>query len=242
MLGPADHLHALRHEGGHFVGVLEDADPATPVPTCPGWHLARLGRHLGWIYDNVRRVVEEGRTAIPTDQAEPPPNDALAGWVRVALHRLLDVLGARAADEPCWTWAGERRVGFWCRRMAAETAVHRFDAEHAVRGPHGASPIAPALAADALDELLVVLLPELPETEALPGALALRCTDADGAWVLRSENGRTRALAGAGPADALVVGPASNLLLVTIGRLPPTVVEVTGDEGVLGAWLAAPRF
>lgn len=241
MLDAADHVHALRGQGARLVDALAGADPGAAVPTCPGWDLARLARHVGSIYENVRRVVEEGREW-PGDEPAPPPDAELAGWVGALHGRLADVLAAREPDAASWTWLGQGTVAFWDRRMAHETAVHRFDAQSAVDGTEAAAPLQPALAGDALDELLVTMLPFLGDPAPLPGTLSLRCTDTDDAWMLRPHGGRTVAGRGSGPADALVVGPASNVLLAMLRRLPLSVVEVTGDAAVVDGWLAAPRF
>ncbi len=60
-------------------------------------------------------------------------------------------------DEPAWTWdADSQNAGFRYRRMAHEAAVHRVDVED------GAGvlpmPVAPARAADGIDELLTTFV------------------------------------------------------------------------------------
>ena len=58
-----------------------------------------------------------------------------------------------AADPatPVWTWATQKNIGFIQRRMCQETAVHRWDAEHAGGRDHS---IEPGLAVDGIDEFL----------------------------------------------------------------------------------------
>ncbi len=42
------------------------------------------------------------------------------------------LLVARPDSAPTWSWwPADQSVGFWVRRMAHETAVHRWDAEGA---------------------------------------------------------------------------------------------------------------
>ena len=68
----------------------------------------------------------------------------------------LSELHRRDSDQRCWTWYPEdQTAGFWARRMAHETVIHRWDAEHSFQQP---TPIATEVAADAIDELLVVFL------------------------------------------------------------------------------------
>ena len=69
---------------------------------------------------------------------------------------LLAELRSREPEQPCWTWYPEvQAVGFWGRRMAHETVIHRYDAESTFQQP---TPIATAIAEDGIDELLVVFL------------------------------------------------------------------------------------
>ncbi len=42
-----DFPEALITENAAFAELFRDADLSTPVPTCPGWTLAQLMRHVG---------------------------------------------------------------------------------------------------------------------------------------------------------------------------------------------------
>ncbi len=65
--------------------------------------------------------------------------------------------GARPPDGPAHTWyLSEQTVGFWYRRMAQETVIHRVDAEQALGEP--LAPIPADLAVDGIDEVLVRFL------------------------------------------------------------------------------------
>lgn len=47
-----------------------------------------------------------------------------------AFTELLAEFAAHSPDDPAGTWYGpDQSVGFWIRRMAHETAIHRIDAE-----------------------------------------------------------------------------------------------------------------
>ena len=60
---------------------------------------------------------------------------------------------ARPPDEAALTWFGpEQTVGFWIRRMAQETVVHRMDAQLAAGEP--VTPAPDDLAIDGVDEVL----------------------------------------------------------------------------------------
>ncbi|HYN71277.1 MAG TPA: maleylpyruvate isomerase N-terminal domain-containing protein, partial [Nakamurella sp.] len=69
---------------------------------------------------------------------------------------LLHELSTRDPSERCWTWYAENQsVGFWARRMAQETVIHRWDAERTIGEP---APIDARVAADGSDEFLVAFL------------------------------------------------------------------------------------
>src|SRR5690606_14849756 len=107
------------------------------VPSCPGWTVADLVRHLGAVYRWVRSHASRGVTSRP-EQPRPVADDdvptgpaALTWWdgEYAALSTVLDKLDP---EMPAWNWAPQpKKVGFWHRRMAHETAVHRWDAQMA---------------------------------------------------------------------------------------------------------------
>jgi uncharacterized protein (TIGR03083 family) len=67
---------------------------------------------------------------------------------------------------------------------------------------------------------------------------------AGGEWLISGGPDGLRVAAGHGKGDVAVRGPASDLLLVLVRRLPPDTagVEVIGDRGLLDAWLGATPF
>jgi ubiquinone biosynthesis protein UbiJ len=134
--------------------------------------------------------------------------------------------------------------------MAHETAVHRADGQLTV----GIRPVIdPVIAADGIDEWLGFLAePDNGEGRAslagLQGKmLHVHVTDpgvAGGEWMIRPTAGGATVEAGHGKGDVAVRGPASDLLLVLMRRLPPgdPAVEVLGDAAVLDELLAATPF
>ena len=67
---------------------------------------------------------------------DPAPEDPadLAVWYAGNLDRTLAVLRVADPDALTWTFSstGDRRVNWWCRRLAIEVAIHRWDAQHAL--------------------------------------------------------------------------------------------------------------
>ena len=112
--------------------------------------------------------------------------------------------------------------------MALESAVHRYDAELAVGSP---APIDRDLAVDGIDEWLGVhLATDVPETPdaSLGGVLCLACADDPAAWTVEVAGGRLRWREGRGPADAVLVGSASDLYLFSWNRTPLEALDLTG--------------
>jgi hypothetical protein len=74
--------------------------------------------------------------------------------------------------------------------------------------------------------------PDLPS-----GTLGVRCTDAPGGWQVAGTDGRVDVV-GHDPsvADAVVTGPAGDLLLHLWGR-PAGPIRRDGDHAVADAWL-----
>src|SRR5262249_56921469 len=60
---------------------------------------------------------------------------------------------SRKPTDPAGSWyAPDQTVGFWIRRMAQETVIHRIDAELGTGQP--VAPVPTDLAVDGIDELL----------------------------------------------------------------------------------------
>ena len=136
--------------------VVAAADLTAAVPTCPGWTVADLTRHVGQVYLHKTIGMREG--------AEPDewPPSGLAGEEPLALldrayAELVAEFAAREPSDPTGTWYGpDQTVGFWIRRMAQETVIHRLDAELATGSP--VAPVPADLAVDGVDELLTVFV------------------------------------------------------------------------------------
>lgn len=212
------------------------------VPACPGWTVADLLRHIGRVYARVATILGTRATAPVDEPPELPQADPLA-MVEELLDELVDQLAEVTADTPVWNWSrnAPHLAAFWARRMAHESAVHRFDAQRA----HGvAEPVDAELAADGIDELIDVVLPRVLDRDdtELPEAVVVLDAGADGCWPLRL-HARGAERLDVTPADAtLVAGTASALLLALYGRVPWESLDVTGDPTVLQAWLAAVSF
>jgi uncharacterized protein (TIGR03083 family) len=215
---PAAHLAHLRRELSAFAACLT-GDLSAPVRYCGDWTLHDLADHLG--QDNlwVVTAVTEQRG----DYAGPPaPRDpaALAAWFDATSAALLEVLEQDPA-RPAWTIYPPPTVGFWRRRRAMETLVHRWDAQTALGA---VSSLDPALAADGVAEVVDTMAPrqvELGRMPPLTRALRLVAADAGQSWVL-----------GPGAPAATVSAAAADLLLMLWHRLPAQAPPLSWDGDV----------
>lgn len=135
------------------------ADLTAVVPTCPGWTVADLTRHVGTVYLHKAAAMRDG--VEPEDgQGWPPPELAAEEPVALlerAYAQLRDEFTGRRPEDPAGSWyTPDQTVGFWARRMAQETVIHRIDAELGTRQP--VAPVPDDLAVDGIDELLRVFV------------------------------------------------------------------------------------
>jgi uncharacterized protein (TIGR03083 family) len=225
-----ERLEAFRREGARFGAVVRAGDLRAPVAACPGWDLARLGRHLFWIYDNVHQIVTQNIAFDDTVEAAAPGDVDLADGIEAHHRRLVQVLSSTPPETPVWTWAGPSECSFWVRRMAAETLVHRIDAEIAV---DSVTSVDAHDAADAVDEYLEWLLPVL---RARNTDLGVRFTaeDVGAEWTLTGD-------ATSEPA-VVASGSAADILATIFNRPVSRALRIDGDATVLHRWLAAPAF
>ncbi|HZM84033.1 MAG TPA: hypothetical protein VFC19_50590, partial [Candidatus Limnocylindrales bacterium] len=139
-------------------------------------------------------------------------------------------------------WAPQAKVAaFWHRRMAHETAVHRWDIQMATGM---AEPIDAKLALDGVSEVLDTWLPagrRRGPTDRF-GVVQLAATDVQHDWFVRLRGGGVALLdtatlfADTDPAgQAAAVSNASDLQLALWGRVGWDTLEISGDESLLDA-------
>lgn len=237
-----DLLVAVEQDAALFAAACEAAGLDTPVPPCPGWDVADLLWHLTEVHWFWGTIVAERRTT-PKGLAglERPAHDQLLNVYYDRLGELVDALRSTDAQTPVWSWSGgDKNVAWVIRRMAHETAVHRWDAEVATDTP---APIDPLLASDGIDEFLANFLPWTTDGAApVGGSVHIHCTDTPGEWtVVEGGEGFTVTREHA-KGDCALRGEASDLLLALWHRLPLSAVEVMGDTGVAERFVAHTRL
>jgi uncharacterized protein (TIGR03083 family) len=215
------------------------------IPWSDGWTVKECARHVGGLHHVIAQIVADRPTAsfgVFKSLAQPDADDpALGPWIAEGTAAMVEQLRTVRADETAWSWWPEdQTVGFWSRRVALETVVHRWDVE--LGAGVDMVPTDPAIAADTIDEYLDVFVGLQRVLNTAPGAgetAHVHCTDTDGEWfvefpapgerVVRREHAK---------GDVAFRGPAEGLMLYLWGRVPAEEagVDVVGDTSLADRW------
>lgn len=239
-------LEVLGAEAKSLAEAARGVPAATPVPTCPGFTVGEIVRHVGGVYRVARLWITGGRR--PLDwQADPAPGQTGEEYLRAGLAELLGELtshepGAYAAS---W-WPMDRTYGFWFRRMAHETTIHRTDVQAAV-GPD-VTEIPEDIAIDGVDEVLSVWfgrrLPMLGLSGTTTRSVAVRT--GGHAWIARAGPEETVAwrcsAVEAGQADSTVSGSPMAVYRWLWGRVGHHAVGWEGDSDAIAQLWALLRL
>ncbi|MFF7726630.1 maleylpyruvate isomerase family mycothiol-dependent enzyme [Streptomyces sp. NPDC008001] len=243
---------------------VKGAGMRAPVPSCPGWNLGQLLRHVGGAHRWAEEIVRTRATGpVPDDLvgdaalARHADEDGavLDAWLAEGAERLARTLREAGPDAEVWSVTGERTPAFWARRMTHETAVHRADAALAAGTDYD---LGEDVALDALDEWMT--FSTFPEAvEAPPGAPALLGPGRTlhfhatgpapgttaGEWLVDLTGATARWSRGHANAAVSVRGSLTDLVLFLYRRPTPGGsggVEILGDEPLLDLWLERAGF
>jgi len=244
-----DYAAALIEQNRLLADVVLAGDPATPVPTCPGWTLLQLLRHVGrgdrWAAQIIRERPTRYLDPRQVPDGRPPDNPAGAqDWLIESARTVLDAADEAGSDTVVWTFLGPRPARWWIRRRLHEATVHRADATLATGGSYTLSA---ELSADGIDEWLDRLEVELaaaPTAAIDEGAtIALHATNLDadsGSWHIRGlptgiawNRGNAEA-----PAQTRLIGNATELFLALVRRSNVDSTQLEGDADAWRQWLA----
>lgn len=239
-----DHADFVRHLRTGYAALRDAAvaaGPGAPVPTCPGWTVKDLVDHVArthsWSLRALRTPVDGER---PGHVDRPADWDDLLSFGEARAAELADVLAGTTSDTPAWSFAEPRTFGFWSRRQAHETSVHRLDAEHALRGAEVPSLLFDVdFAADGVDEFLTVIMVGAAARRPVEraGRVLFHAADAGRAWEVRLTPGEPPEVGpitgSATDEDATVAGTADALYRAAWGR--PSGAVVSGDRSLPGS-------
>ncbi|MGH8892640.1 MAG: maleylpyruvate isomerase family mycothiol-dependent enzyme [Actinomycetes bacterium] len=234
---PDDFLANLRRDADRMAELAPQGYGA-PVPACPGWTVLEALVHTGEVYSHKVACMRLPGGPQTTDDWDHGPADGqdAAAWFRERLDELTTELTSRGPAAAAYTWyEPDQTVGFWFRRMAQETAVHRVDVES---GFDAVTPVSDDLAVDGIDEVLDWFLSYRNEDVGPdgPGRGTVAVRTGDHIWRTTLTADEAVLSRDPGPADAVVSGEPSELLLWLWGRRPDGAVVREGDEELLRAF------
>ncbi|MGN6331227.1 MAG: maleylpyruvate isomerase family mycothiol-dependent enzyme [Motilibacteraceae bacterium] len=231
---PADRYLALLRADGERLAQVADGALEAPVPPCPGWSVRDAVVHTASVYGHKAACIRLGRRPEEGEWAtEPAAGVDVVAWFRATLHDLTALLEQHGPDAAAYTWwPPEQTTGFWFRRMALETAVHRVDVESAVGQ---VTAVDDDLAVDGVDEVLALMLGSEDWTQdPVPGNEGLVAVrTGDRAWRVELRPDAVTVTEGVGAAEATVTGEPSELFLWLWGRRPDEAVRVEGDDAAV---------
>jgi uncharacterized protein (TIGR03083 family) len=239
-----EYIAAIERDTAAFAKALMPGDGDAQVPTCPGWTLRDLGKHHGTGMGFWTHVLCEG-TGRPKPEIQAEPGPALTLWFTQVAGLLIAELKATPPETHVWTWyPGDESARFAARRMAHETAIHRYDAQTAAGI---AEPVEPVLAADGIEEIfeMVAHWPAMnEEAEQTAGAgETLHLHSAEGnEWLIAMKPDGLEVTREHAKGDLALKGEVSDLELLLYDRPPIGEVERFGDETVLDAWYRVFKF
>ncbi len=243
----SEHITAVGQEAKLLAEAAEQSGLDVDVPTCPGWDMRELLRHLSEIHLWAAGIIAERTTKLwPEDISEhtetwpdlavfwPDDND-LVDWYLKTNANLVQALESAPSDLDCPTFlpAPSPRA-MWARRQAHETAIHRFDAENAAGI---ATEFNPTFASDGIDELLAAFAPRKDEFPIeSTKTMLVHATDTNDRWQVTMGPDGITTVRGDGPGDVTLTGDASDLYLALWNRVEDSTITVTGDRELLDTW------
>lgn len=241
-------LDALEEQATAFRAAAVRLGGAAAVPTCPGWDVRKLVRHLARVYVMATEALRLDPSG-PAPRPERAPEEfdaALSAWDdRYA--ELRTALSEMDEQRPVWAFFAPEEgalVSAWTRRMLHETAIHRLDAQYAEGGLEELL-FDPELAADGVDEMLTQLLP-LQDWSAANhrGRVLYHAADAGRMWLVTYQAGvapsvdtTPHSALEQSDVDSSVAGTADAVYRRVWGR--PSTAVISGETTLAG--LAAGR-
>ena len=219
----------LAYEGRELLAAARK-DLGRTVPTCPDWTVRDLLAHTGQMHRLWAGLVAGRLQERPRELPQPPSDDAeLPAWYEQGLDRLGEVLAGADPAEPVWSWhRANRTAGFWRRRLAHETTVHRVDAQSASGTPEA---VATDVAMDGADEVLEAILVAFSRRDVGGDGRTIELATGDRGWRVTPHQDHIdlERDVGSGEAAAYVHGAPAELYLWLWGRGPDGSVQLGGN-------------
>ena len=248
----AEHITAVGQEAKLFAEAARRGGLEADIETCPGWNMRDLVRHLSeihlWAAARVAKRtsklwlddISEHTESWPELAVFWPDDDDLVDWYLETNANLVRALEAASPDDDIPTFLpAPSPLAMWARRQAHETAIHRFDAQHAADIESGFDPV---FASDGIDELVTGFATRAKDfPTADPRTMLIHASDTGDRWHLTLAPDGITAARSDGPADVTLLGEASDLNLVLWNRGEDSTITVEGDGELLDLWHASRR-
>ncbi|GAA1572653.1 maleylpyruvate isomerase family mycothiol-dependent enzyme [Kribbella hippodromi] len=246
-----DYLEHLRADGARL-GAVARRGPEAAVPSCPGWTVDDAVRHVAQVYVHKVEVLKHG--ALPDPWPLEFSGLETFEWYDEMRAAIVAALEEAGTERITWTFSPrDSTSGFWYRRMAHETVIHRVDVEQAF---DAVTPIDLELALDGIDEVLYPTVggPWWEEGDTkFPVDATVRIAAGSRSWTIQANatavdvhqdaaglhapaDAGTPASSGEQAPAVEVSGDPMQVYLWLWGRAGDDAVQVTGDLDVLRAF------
>lgn len=235
-----DHQSALEHAVGRFSLLMRECDLSQPVGHLGRWKLRDLVAHLGGVHRWANQIVAHRSMDGASSAKSKLDGTELCDWFDEGAAQLVERLKNNDVNDACPNFnpGSDKTIGWWVRRQAHETTVHRWDLERALECT---SSIEKVLAADGVDEFLDVFV-RTRGKQTLDASLVLNTSQPKRSWTLTPATKPGRIDVSAGSDDesqASVSGPAEGMLLALWGRRSAAEAElsISGDTAAAASLL-----
>lgn len=243
----AEHITAIEQEARLFAEAAAQGGPDVDIPSCPGWDMRSLVRHLSEIHLWAGAHVACRATKMWVDDLDEltaswpdlavfwPDDGDLVDFYRATNANLVRELSAAPPDVAAMTFLpAPSPLAMWARRQAHELTVHRIDAQQAIGSISG---LDADLAADGIDELLMAFAPRASTFPlATSRSMLVHATDTGHHWRTTMGPDGIDSAREDRPADVTLSGRAGDLYLALWNRSEDRAIDVRGDRDVLAAW------
>lgn len=248
------HCSEIEAQVDLFADHLDGADVTVEVPSCPGWDVSQLARHVDGGLRWAREIVADRLSTPPPDTAlrdlsgatgDDP--DALAAALRSAGADLATTLREAGPGAQMWCPVTGGGSVFYARRFTHETAMHRADAALALGADFV---VANFVAVDGVEEWLELgcapfhfdVHPWMHELLGPGRTVGLHATDTGDHWVMDFTGDAIAWRRGDEPTAAGLRAPVTDLLLVLYRRKPLSLSRIEGDAAFLDFWMERVAF
>lgn len=236
----AEYINHVESEGRALGAASKTAGFDAAVPTCPGWTITELLRHVSYVHQWATRYVRDALTEMQPNVPEvdiistgPSGHELLASY-ETGLTELVGALRGAPPDLACWSFLREGSpLDQWARRQAHETTIHRADAE--LSAHRHVSAVTPTFALDGIDELLSGFWSrDLPDERRV--TIGIRLDDADEQWAVDLSETRAHGRRSPDVADTWISASASDIYFALWHRAPLSPLDRDERPEWLDLW------